>query len=78
MTHQISQCATCEARIIWARLPNGTRHPVDADPRDDGNMALDGDGGAHFVRLNEQWSGLRYVSHFATCPDRLLWRRKHE
>jgi len=74
--------ATCNAIVLWVALPSKKRMLIDATPRADGNIKLDGtedgDGTANafYISKAETWTGPRYVSHFATCPDRQEFRKK--
>jgi len=72
-------CRTCKAPVVWVEMAStGKRNPLDAEPRDDGNVMIRADGKAVVV---PQWSGMpdwpteRYVSHFSTCPDANSFRR---
>lgn len=61
-----SCCRACGAKILWARTAAGKIIPLDACPIANGNMRremLDG-------------SELRYLSHFATCPNADRFRRR--
>ncbi len=55
-------------------LEGGKNVPLDPEERSDGNIVLEG-GKARYLKQGEQYSGPRWVSHFATCPDRDKWRR---
>lgn len=79
-------CRSCSAEIIWAVTENGKRMPVDALPREDGNILLteypDGYIEAAYVQssLFEEWDQdapepRRHVSHFATCEQSKEWRK---
>ena len=60
-----SQCGgpTCKAVVFWISHPStGRAHPVDCDV----------DGGAEPTARDAG----RGVSHFATCPDAALFRRR--
>jgi hypothetical protein len=52
---------------------SGKRMPIDTTPSADGNLVLIGMG-AHPVPA--KWTGDRYKSHFATCPNAAQHRRK--
>ncbi len=78
----MARCQSCGAPVIWTVTHKGKRMPVDAEPVEDGNIALrlDGDkviaeyqGKEHPSLFEEERP--RYVSHFSTCPDRSDWRR---
>ena len=78
----MSNCRSCGAEIRWAVTDNGKRIPLDAEPRDDGNVhiynrvayVLDVNGAA-IVEHRRSGDSL-YVSHFATCKDAPKWRSK--
>lgn len=76
-------CRSCGAEIHWGRDAAGKRVPVDAAPREDGNLAvqLQAAGGELHVRTLRKDGVLtvhewRAVSHFATCPDAQKWRER--
>lgn len=60
-------CRSCGAPILWARTVQGKAIPLDAQRSERGNIELRG-GTAHYVTpdINAE---LRYISHFATCPQ---------
>lgn len=74
----------CKTSVLWVAMPSTKRMLIDAAPRADGNIKLigtkleDGTPLAVFITKHEQetWDGPRYVSHFATCPDRQSFRKK--
>jgi hypothetical protein len=81
----VSTCRTCRASIMWAFTTSGKRIPVDADPVPDGNLALlpstmlGQDPTAIVVAPGAQLlgdDGVRYVSHFVTCPYADQHRRR--
>jgi len=69
----MSNCRRCGARIEWALTYQGKRMPVDATPRDDGNVAVHRDAaGVLHARVITGTAPLnhgekRAVAHFATC-----------
>lgn len=75
----MSACRSCGASIVWSvSATTGKRVPLDAEPRPDGNIELDDDGGtARYVDPDQpSLDGRpRYVSHFASCPHASDWRR---
>ena len=86
MSPETKYCRSCGAEVIWAVTENGKRMPVDAMPREDGNIMLthypDGQIAADYVNptLFEEWDvpapePRRYVSHFATCSQSKQWRK---
>lgn len=72
----MSTCRSCGASIRWAITErSGKRIPVDPDPVDDGNLVLRDAGGGDVIasvvapgELLLDDPGVRFVSHFATCP----------
>ena len=75
-------CKSCGAPVVWTVTHNGKAMPVDADPVENGNIVLRRDGetvvaeypGREHPSLFEA-PRPRYVSHFATCPERDQWRK---
>lgn len=69
-------CRSCKKAVIWVVVAKtGRRMPVDATPTPDGPVALDGpQGSARALRPEEEYSGLRYTPHHATCPEGPGWR----
>ena len=75
-------CKSCAAPIIWTVTHKGNRMPVDAEPVEGGNVVLRRDGealiaeypGKEHPSLFED-DGVRYVSHFSTCPEGKEWRK---
>jgi len=69
-------CRSCNAAIFWARSEYGKRTPIDAAPHPEGNLVVVG-GTARVLRKGQAAPEgvLRYRSHFATCPERQLWRK---
>lgn len=73
------KCRSCGALIFWARNPKtGAFNPVDATPREDGNLILTlrpASGTLEFRFATKVDAATlakhnrRYVSHFATCPN---------
>lgn len=86
MSPEVKHCRSCGAEVIWAVTANGKRMPVDATPREDGNIMLteypDGHPTAEYVSptLFEEFDQeapepRRYVSHFASCAQSKQWRK---
>ena len=81
----MSKCKTCGAEIKWIRTFSGKAMPVDACPilfTEGGNGIFVTDGGAviHGTRCVKGQANMRvgYISHFATCPDANMYRKKQE
>lgn len=80
-------CRSCQAPIMWTRTTAGELMPLDLDPVSGGNVVLTG----HHVEgkqgglvpqckvepptLSLFDEAVRYVSHFATCPEANTWRK---
>ena len=47
--------------------------PVNVEPVDSGNLVLD-HGTVRLAQLDDDPTGNRWVSHFATCPDGKAWK----
>lgn len=67
----MSVCRSCGAEIRWAKTTGGKPIPVDPEPAENGNLALETVRGelmafpaSLFVEPDEL-----HVSHFATCPN---------
>jgi hypothetical protein len=74
-----SNCGSCQAPVIGALTVNGKFMPVDAEPREDGNLTLtDADPIPHVtvIKAGQTVDGPRYVSHFATCSNAAQHRRR--
>lgn len=72
----MAHCNSCGAELLWVRTEAGKATPLDAQPTDNGNIAVV-DGVAHVCYdLLDDDAGLRYTSHFATCPDAKEHRKK--
>jgi hypothetical protein len=75
----VSACRSCGAPILWAVTPGGRRIPLDADPDDAGNIALDTSSLKAVAVFVADADGTdtrpRYRSHFASCPQAEGWRR---
>jgi hypothetical protein len=78
-------CRSCRRPILWARTPAGRRIPIDPIPVAEGNIVLVD---THPATGHDRYQAriltageqpppgtLRYVSHFATCPDASTHRR---
>lgn len=87
--YDTGRCRSCNAKIIWTTMLDAmgarktrddgkpVRNPIDPRPRPDGNVRLTGRGHARMITAGEHvMPDERYVSHFATCPNRGRHRRK--
>jgi hypothetical protein len=72
-------CRWCRARIIWVtRAKTGKRTCLDAEPVENGNLALNEETAlAYEIPKDQAYAGKRYRSHFVSCPHaKSLWRNK--
>jgi len=77
----VTACRSCDAPIRWAHTEEGRRIPLDAEPVSGGSFKLHGDTAivtkdATVSLFDQDDDGLRYRTHFATCPDADSWRRR--
>jgi hypothetical protein len=80
-------CRRCPAPIIFAvqnptkSNPHPKPNPLNAEPQPDGNLRLDRQTMRYDVLTGEALAGAKarkeelYLSHFATCPARQMFRR---
>ncbi len=47
---QLGKCRSCSKSILWVKTVNGSKMPLDPDPRPDGNVVSGWDGRARFLR----------------------------
>ncbi len=70
---EMATCRSCGATIQWVETVTGKKMPLDAEPHEDGNIALLPAGAMVLTKdLAEQGKKIgskRYRSHFATCPS---------
>jgi hypothetical protein len=81
-----ANCRSCGAIIVWTETEGGKRAPVDELPVTNGNIRLeqreDDVPLAVYVGPPDPdqpsilWEDARFISHFATCPQRKEWRRE--
>jgi hypothetical protein len=82
----VDHCRSCRAPIVWATTEQGKAMPIDQGPVDNGNVYFIEQGPTPKVRVlsdpqptleedADSADGLRYLSHFATCPQADQWRR---
>ena len=76
MVTQSGFCSTCGARMVWVVTDKGKRMPLDPEPTADGNVVRTGEQTVRYLTAGEAWTGLRFTSHFATCPDAAKHRRR--
>lgn len=68
-------CSSCGAPIVWATTVNGKAIPLDPEPTTFGNLVVV-DGIARPPRIGDDVPFLQYVSHFATCPNAAVHRKR--
>ena len=78
-----SKCRSCGAKIFWGELASGRKMPVDYLPIENGNIIVKGsvqrcvEPFDHYTRIEVTAAGNgTHVSHFATCKQANLWRKK--
>jgi hypothetical protein len=81
LTPAPAECRSCHAAIVWAVTEAGRRMPLDVEPDPAGNLAIveylaDGTPVVAFDAGARALLDLRYLSHFATCPQAGDWRRR--
>jgi hypothetical protein len=59
----VTNCRSCDAKIVWLKTAKGKSMPVDAATVEEGDELFD---------------HKRHVSHFATCPDAARYRKRSE
>jgi hypothetical protein len=70
-----TKCRSCGKEIFWAKsAATGKAMPINAQADVSGNITIDLAGCA--VVGDRNATGLRYTSHFVTCPQAQGWRRK--
>lgn len=80
----MSRCSSCNQEIIWIKLKSGKYNPVDPYLRtivkDDGTETLITKDGeiihGRFESLDDGANASGYISHFATCPNAHIHRRR--
>jgi hypothetical protein len=80
----VRECRSCGAPIIWARTLTGRAMPVNAEPKEGGNVELSLRQGHMRATVHTTESVARHLgpqarselrlAHFATCPQASLWR----
>lgn len=74
----MATCRSCGADVIFTESAKGGAVAIlDEQPVPDGNIILDQHGHAVYLTKAEKAiaPGPRYVSHFATCPQRARHRK---
>lgn len=68
-------CRSCGAEILWARTGSGRSMPVDVKPVEGGNVQLRYEKHGLTAVVAPEAPGVKYVSHFSTCPEAAAWRK---
>jgi hypothetical protein len=73
-------CRSCGAQMFWVTMASGARNCLDLEPVPEGNVVIttvipDGTRLARTLKKDEPYEGPRFQSHFASCPDRMKWRK---
>jgi hypothetical protein len=71
----MSNCRSCTAPITWVYTQGGQRTPLDEQPEPAGEWVLIGRTTVRKAQPDDD-PKLRFVSHWATCPDASKWRRR--
>ena len=66
---KVEPCRSCQAMIVWAKMPSGKWSPFDSKPERRFILHPGEDG---VLRAEAQPT---FQSHFATCKDAAAWRR---
>ena len=69
-------CRSCEALIIWAETATGKRMPIDERPTAKGNLVYVSGVARAATDEDRRLKRPLYTSHFATCPDAPMFRRR--
>ncbi len=75
-------CRSCGAPMVFVRMPTGALNPINPEPAANGNIRITGEiagvvQGETMMALDAaQFEGEKYLSHYATCPQRREWRKK--
>lgn len=65
---QIDRCASCGARIIWAKMESGKAIPLNY-VRVQTYYRRSGDTWAPILEEDTDKPALRHISHFVSCPN---------
>lgn len=73
-------CRACGAPMVFVRCASrdGKWTPLDPEPVSDGNIVVNAAGEAEYLTASAQetYTGERFKSHFATCPEAERFRRR--
>jgi len=78
---RVATCRACKAEIVWARTGRGKKMCLDAEPTSAGLFVLEGDDHDPTTHrlpndMAATYTGDKYTSHFATCPNADEFRNK--
>lgn len=69
-------CRSCRKPIFFALTEKGHRMPIDPEPRMDGSLIVTEEVDGPTCRAAPlDFSGPRFLSHFATCPQAAQHRK---
>lgn len=79
-------CRFCGSSVVWAVTDSGRRMPIDRMPAVDGGWVLfyfeeeepEPVQRVTWARSLEEYSGPRWLAHWATCPERDAARHQEE
>jgi hypothetical protein len=86
----MATCRSCGAEVRWViTAGEGKEMPIDVVPVENGNLEVVGRAqnryGAEVAKVAcrnpgelSMLDGVRFVPHFATCPDAADWRRSEQ
>lgn len=73
----LAECRTCKAAIVWAvHRETGKKHPIDALPSYEGDLVINAADATWKKATLIDAPGFRWRSHFASCGQAALWRRR--
>ena len=74
MSAQIQHCRSCGANIYWLEnTRTGKVAPIDAQPSEKGNIAIDLEGMQYDVVPAPSRKVMLRTNHFMTCPSAAQW-----
>jgi hypothetical protein len=72
----MTTCKSCGAAVEWCATPGGGKMPVDLDPSEKGNLTVIAGLARPRTAMDAYLERQARTSHFATCPQAHLWRKK--
>jgi hypothetical protein len=77
-------CSACHEPIVFGQTDSGRKMPLNREPNADGNVLEIGRTGRMLAirvltkdELANPPAGRRFISHFATCPEKGQFRRRN-